>query len=445
MLKVLCVLILSIITLVPAIFAYKRSDDAFSPISFYNFFMFISIVPRLALMEENVYTKTLSDETLSRYVIITVFGITMVNIFFLIFVKKLRLLYPINNSNMHLDLIDRYENNRSIIGIYLIFCVGALSKIYLLIRSGGIRYIWANINQRTVMLSGNNYINSLEVLMIIACALILEKYLSEDKKKYGVTLIFFCVTTSLLLLSFGGRSSFVKLAVLLFIVINYRYKHFDIRTVFKPKYVVLLIILSLVIVMIPMVRNKDFSNIYQSPGLWIKEALKNLSNVFESISAVDRDMMTYDIFAERDFWYGKTYLGLLYAWIPRSLFADKPPVDDGVYLANLIRGYYVEPVMPYSQITLHSSSPFSSFGIMYANFGIIGIVLGALILSSIYFYLYKKMTLKGNDIGSVLIYGYLMLAFGLSIHSILSLLIPSIIIWIVIGKKPFRFVLGKHK
>ena len=196
--------------------------------------------------------------------------------------------------------------------------------------------------------------------------------------------------------------------------------------------------------MIPMVRSSDFSDIYKSPGLWISEAVKNLSNVFESISFVDRDMMTYDIFATRSFWNGKSYLGLIYAWIPRSIFPDKPPVDDGVYLANLIRGFEVEPVMPYSQITLHSSSPFSSFGIMYANFGVIGIAVGAFLLAYIYYRLYRQMTVKGNDIGSVLIYGYLMLAFGLSIHSFLSFLVPGIIIWFVIGKKPFRIVLGKR-
>ncbi len=448
MLKIVSCLILTILTIGFMYVGYKQSKDFFSPVSFYNFFTFLSIVPRLLIMDANVYNGQLADETLIRYTFFTSIGIISINFFFLINEKKLSKTYITNYVNSQIDALKFKEKlcfTQSNIYIFTLFFIGVFSKIYLLITSGGLSFIWANINQRTVLLSGNNYINSLEILMIIASSLMFEKYIVSNRGQYRIIFLLMTFITSLLLLSFGGRSSFVKFFLLLFFVYNYRYKLVRLHDFMKIKHVILYVILILVIVMLPMVRNSDFSSIYLSPVLWISEAWKNIFKVFDAISAVDRDMMTYDLFNERAFWYGEIYLGLFYAAIPRSMYPDKPPVDDGVYLANLIRGFEIEPLTPYNEVILHSSSPFSSFGIMYANFGIIGILLCGFILQRCYFAMYKRMVLNKN-IANMLMYGYIMIAFGLSIHSILSFAVPCFLIWLTIATKKVKFVIGKgHK
>jgi hypothetical protein len=126
------------------------------------------------------------------------------------------------------------------------------------------------------------------------------------------------------------------------------------------------------------------------------------------------------------------------------MYIDKPPVDDGVYLANIIRGFQVEPVMAYTNIPFHSSSPFSSFGIMYANFCLSGIMLGGVILGMLYVKLYEKMVRSINSMKGILIYAYLMMAFGLSIHAMLSLLIPGIIVTLTTGNGWNKTILMKE-
>lgn len=441
MYKLLVACIISICTLVPAYYGYKTSKDFFSPIPFYNLFSYITIVPRLLSMDANLYTNTLDKSTLTRYMIITCLGILTVNFGFFVCDRRLKRTYSLDllesQSSSYSDSTSTKEY-KSDAFIFLLFIIGAASKVYLLLKSGGLSYIWANINKRTTMLAGNNYLNSLEILMIVATALMLEKALITRSRSYGVRTFVLAAITSLLLLSFGGRSSFVKLIVLLLFVVNFRYKRFVLSMMLRLRYILVFLAVALIIVMIPMVRSSDFADIYLNPSLWFKYAFLNISKVFDSISAVDRDMMTYDLFANLSFWKGKSYLGLLYAWIPRSIFPDKPPVDDGVYLANLIWGFKVEPILPYNEIPLHSSSPFSSFGIMYANFGAFGVVIGALVLAWVYVYVYNRMAKNGYRISSVLIYGYLMFAFGLSIHAMLSLIVPAAVIWLSVGEKPIK-------
>lgn len=72
------------------------------------------------------------------------------------------------------------------------------------------------------------------------------------------------------------------------------------------------------------------------------------------------------------FWYGRSYLDLLLAPLPRRLVGEKPPVDDGMYIYSIALGREITPSLPASHLNVTSWPPGNWIG--YANFGIIGLL-----------------------------------------------------------------------
>ncbi|MGQ7148454.1 hypothetical protein ACUOA8_59935, partial [Escherichia sp. SS-MK2] len=76
-------------------------------------------------------------------------------------------------------------------------------------------------------------------------------------------------------------------------------------------------------------------------------------------------------------------LDLFKAPLPRSIYPEKPPVDDGMYIRTIAEGYNVTPSRPVQELYA-SSWPPETLGSMYANFWIPGVVFGMYILGIIY-------------------------------------------------------------
>ncbi|MGQ7112601.1 hypothetical protein ACUOFC_34980, partial [Escherichia sp. TWPC-MK] len=64
-------------------------------------------------------------------------------------------------------------------------------------------------------------------------------------------------------------------------------------------------------------------------------------------------------------WLGKSYLDLFKAPLPRSIYPEKPPVDDGMYIRTIAEGYNVTPSRPVQELYA-SSWPPETLGSMYA-------------------------------------------------------------------------------
>ncbi|KAA6314588.1 hypothetical protein EZS27_034820, partial [termite gut metagenome] len=103
---------------------------------------------------------------------------------------------------------------------------------------------------------------------------------------------------------------------------------------------------------------------------------------FSGNGYVNIQLYILDHFNWDNMWYGKSYVDLFYSWIPRSIFIDKPPIDEGIYIANLYLGDSFQPTTPAHSMVFYSWPP-GTMGIGYINFHIIGIVLAYFILGRI--------------------------------------------------------------
>ena len=95
-------------------------------------------------------------------------------------------------------------------------------------------------------------------------------------------------------------------------------------------------------------------------------------------------------FSDIDYLMGYTYLGLLTAPIPRSMWTSKPQVSPDQYVAENIYGYFGDGWY---------LVPPGYFGELYMNFGVIGIIFGAFLLGAILAYL-CNVVLKDHKYGS---------------------------------------------
>jgi hypothetical protein len=105
----------------------------------------------------------------------------------------------------------------------------------------------------------------------------------------------------------------------------------------------------------------------------------NIENLISGNSYVNIQLYIIDHFNTENIWYGRSYIDLFYAWLPRSVFTDKPPVDDGMYIVNHYYGYFFQPSTPI-RLMIQTSWPPGTMGIGYINFHFIGIILAYFIL-----------------------------------------------------------------
>jgi len=405
-----------------------------SPMCFFNLWMFITIIPRLITIEVNAYNNHyIQDSEILNYLIVTMIAIVVINITLYIFGGKI-----VNSKVDALNVSQETNGNiraKNITAI-LLFLIGAFSKVYLILKSGGISQIWANISARTFFLRGNGYIDNLEIFMIIGMALALDCFYTQRKRIYLIEFITMLVLGLLLLASFGARAPLLECVIILLFVKHYRSRKIQVSDIFRPNFIILVTLCLLFIVSIPMVRFENGKDLYKDPVLWISTASKDLESVITHISSVDKDIFTYSYFSNNSYWLGSTYKDLVLAPIPSSIYPEKPPVDDGVYLANLIQGYDIKPSVPYAYIPYQSSVPFSNSGLMYANFGLLGVIIGSILLGLVYILAYKQLRSRSFSIYRIVIYSIILIKFQFTNLHIVSVIVPVVLI--LLSEKVFN-------
>ena len=159
-------------------------------------------------------------------------------------------------------------------------------------------------------------------------------------------------------------------------------------------------------------------------------------------SYAQNHMLAIQYFDYNEHWRGKTFLGLLTAPIPSSIFSTKPPVDDGTYLYAISLGRNdIDPPMSFKELNV-SSLPLETFGSMFANFGPVGVVLGSLIKGMIIGYIYSKIkAAKKNYL--LAIYAYIIMIFNfelatLNIFSVITSILLMFLLLSVINLKSYR-------
>ena len=136
---------------------------------------------------------------------------------------------------------------------------------------------------------------------------------------------------------------------------------------------------------------------------------------------------------------------MITAIIPSSLYPGKPPVDDGTYLYSICQGRTnIIPPMSFDNLD-GSSYPLETFGSMYANFGLVGLFVGMIVLGGIYGYAYRKMKNNSYSLFNVVIYTQIIFTFQLSTLRIFQLFELIIVFGIITYLCSDRFSFGGRK
>ena len=128
------------------------------------------------------------------------------------------------------------------------------------------------------------------------------------------------------------------------------------------------------------------------------------------LSYVDTYVFIVNHFDTTNLWLGRSYLDLVVAPIPSTMYPDKPPVDDGVYIRSLEHGMTVAPGMPY-RLLFQSSTPPETLGLSYLNFWWPGVIIGMYLLGTVYKAAYAYMARSSYSLHSIYVYASIMLGF----------------------------------
>lgn len=267
-------------------------------------------------------------------------------------------------------------NNPISISIILVI-LGISSYIYIVSLQGGLIGIIDALSRRAEAYSGYGYFIKLTGLITISSIIILSR--GYKKTSFIIVLISF-----LLLASFGGRSSAFFGSIFPYLL----YYHYRIK---KVRYLQLI---TLAIISIIFAIGMGNYRLYQEFKL-------DITGFYDMISKIARNTQGGEtlpslvgslIKGELDYQYGTTLINILYAPIPRSLWSDKPQIDESGIVGRALMGseYWGLPPGPY--------------GISFFNFSFIGVIIIGFITGMIIKKLYIGFVINYHSDYGLMIY-----------------------------------------
>lgn len=400
--------ILTIILIIIFIKSYRKHKDIFSPMCIFAFFQFIQYVPSI-LFATIEYGQVIDDRTVLPTVIFDFLFILSVLIGYSLKSKRgIKRQTNIDTNEFYNTII--YKRSQ----ILLIYCIGLAGKIYTINRSGGISYIINNTAVSYLTLTtGSGYTEILKYCAYISIMLMIHR---ASKTKYKSDMLYALIMIAVYMILdmiYSRRSTTITLIILALFCVNYFIYRIKIRHFLKPKYILLIVFVSGIIVVLPYIRENTFSN-YNMVKSEISSQ-QSINDMMGRLSMVGRDTFVYNYFNLDNYWLGRSYLNLFVSFIPSRIWANKPAVDEGLYLKHLMNGIDISPNASVSSLMFKTSTPFTTPGLLYANFGAIGIIIGGIILGYIYKLAYKQIMKRDKTVFNYVLYRIVIFDFGLTV------------------------------
>lgn len=399
----------------------RKNNDLLSPLCIFAIMQFIMYVPSILFATEE-YKQKFNDITLFPVFIFQILFIMSV-----LFGYSIRTIKIGNKRKAYITENSSYEIIPKLGFILLLYSLGIAAKIYTVIRSGGILTIIENPAVAYFALtSGSGYLEIMKYFAYISFMLIIFRA-SKTKSKFDLLIAFIMIVGYIFLdLIYSRRSITITVAIIIIFSVNYFYKGLKIRGFLKPKFVLLIVTVSILIVVLPNIRSSNFSesNIELSE-ISIRQGISDITSRF---SMVGRDIFVYNYFNINNYWLGKSYLNLPVSFVPSRIWVGKPAVDEGVYLTNLMNGIQVSPNESFRSLPFKFSIPFTTQGLLYSNFGIFGIIIGGIILGYIYKSSYNKIKSKNKTVFSYILYRMVIFELGLTVLTLTNITIQLLII-----------------
>lgn len=307
--------------------------------------------------------------------------------------------------------------------------------------NGGLMGIISNFGDRSGM-NNNNILLQIGMstpYILTTCACVYYNDFSENKRSlFRLITIIVGVVFGLMLT--GGRKPFMMVLYYLFF-----FSLLGMTTFEKGKYRKLLPIIPVVIILFltpRVLRDRNNLDSFLSSGQLTtsmytdksSESVSDLSYIYTYVGIVN-------YFNSENFYYGSSFIDLLYAYVPRRYMLDKPPVDEGMYVATLFRtGKLVDHPARLDDLYIASWPP-ETLGNAYMNFGILGVVLFAFILGNVYRWFYMKLqTSTKHKLYFLIMYPFVIFAFQISNLRIVSFLTMTVTFFCILFlSKNLRF------
>lgn len=304
----------------------------------------------------------------------------------------------------------------------------SLGIIVLWRTNGGLLGIISNFGDRTKMNNSNILLQigmSTPYILVTCACVYFHDFLDNRKSLFRLGTVVVCVVVGLMLT--GGRKPFMMVIYYLFFFTILGMCRFDIR---QYKKVLVFIPIVILMFMTPRVlRDRNnltsfmstgqiSSNMFSEKGV---ESVGDLSYIYTYVGLVN-------YFNQENYYYGTTFVDLLYSFVPRKYLENKPPVDDGKYVATLFRtGKRLDHPSRLDDMYI-SSWPPETLGNGYMNFGIVGVSIFAFILGNIYCWFYRKLqnSTSNNRLYYLVMYPYVLFAFHLTNLRIMAFITMSL-------------------
>lgn len=278
-------------------------------------------------------------------------------------------------------------------GLFLYF-IGVVFYLIFIHKLGGLVYLWENISLRTALSAGLGYYQSIYNFLILVGSAFLYVIFVKGRKWF---FLFVMLSASFAMLaSLGQRSPLALLCFILVLVHHYSIK--KIPSIFNKK--ILLVSLGLVFFMITVVQLR--------PGQESVSFFDRFErDVIQRLGIIERQVVVIGYFDVHDYWYSRLYGTLLFAFLPRNFYPNKPPVDTGVYLHGIRHGEVISP--PVAAIDLEPTSWPDGFLAGYMSFGFFGLITLCLVSGCLYGFIYRLLLL--SDFSTPIVVLYSMMGF----------------------------------
>lgn len=347
----------------------------------------------------------------------------------------------IKNLNNEKKITSDYYNKESLstyrtIGIVL-WILGLIFFLISISKVGGVIYFFTNLQSRIFLMKKMSFTKRFIPLVQYGMLLFLYSRKNE-RKKLSIGNLFFIVLTGIIS-GLGGRKALILLFIQSIIIQHYCVRKINFKNLFRLRNILLLLLMYIYFILMSSLRDPTNMDLFiRNPINYIATSNFEVLSIIGYESYVPFYISLMNYFKSNSLWFGRTFYVLLIALIPSSIYPLKPPIDDGAYLYSICLGRTdINPPMPFSELD-GSSFPLETFGSMYANFGLIGLFVGMIILGMIYGHYYRKIENNNFNLYHLYVYTIVMFEFQLSTLRIFQFIAKIVIfkvIYIIANQK----------
>lgn len=271
----------------------------------------------------------------------------------------------------------------------VLYFIGVAIYFIFTIRIGGLPALWENIALRTQLTAGQGYLQATYVFLITISTVFL--YVALIRRKHYILIFLIAILSIFILASLGQRAPVAVLIFSIFLVHHYHIKKF--KRIFSVK--ILAVSAILIAFMFSFAQLRPSQTDVNFIHAFERDVLQRLANV-------ERQVVTLSYFDKNSFWGFGLYQSLIYAPLPRTIMEEKPPVDTGVYLHYVSKGYQVTPPVPAAHMEPTSWPEGALAGYMSA--GLVGLTFVTLISGYIFGSIYRLARRHPNNMSPTFLY-----------------------------------------